>query len=245
MGQLSPVRPWFRDVSAATLRADAFAGLTNATIVLPQGVAFAIIAGLPPEYGFFTAIVVTVVATLWGSSRVMVSGPTTAISAVMFASLSALALPGSGNYIALALLLTLMVGVLQLAAGLAGLGGLIAFISHSVIVGFTAAAAVLIAVSQLGPALGLSGSEGGVIERLSGIVTERGDLNTDAIIISGVTLISLIVSTRIDRRLPGYIIALAVGAIAAQLLNAKAAGVRMFDPLRAALPQFGVPDLHL
>ena len=84
-----------------------------------------------------------------------------------------------------------------------------------------------------------------MIKRLFGIASERGDLNTDAIIIAGVTLVSLIVSTRIDRRLPGYIIALAVGAIAARLLDAEAAGVRMFDPLQAALPQFGVPDLHL
>ncbi|TNF18987.1 MAG: SulP family inorganic anion transporter [Rhodobacteraceae bacterium] len=243
--RLSPLRPWFRDQTPAAWKADALAGLTGATIVLPQGVAFAIIAGLPPEYGLFTAIIVTVVAALWGSSRVMVSGPTTAISAVLFASLSGLALPGSESYIALALVLTLMVGVLQLAAGLAGLGGLIAFISHSVIVGFTAAAAVLIAVSQLGPALGLAGGEGGVLHRLSRIVTEAGGLNIDAVIISAVTLASLILSARISRRLPSYIIALVAGSLAAILLGAEAAGVAMFAPLDAVLPAFRAPDLEI
>lgn len=245
LGRLSPIRPWFRNRTAASWKADALAGLTNATIVLPQGVAFAIIAGLPPEYGLFTAIIVTIVAALWGSSRVMVSGPTTAISAVLFASLSGLALPGSEAYIALALVLTFLVGVLQLAAGLAGLGGLIAFISHSVIVGFTAAAAVLIGVSQLGPALGLSGGEGGVLNRLSGIASEMGGLHTDAVIISAVTLASLIASTRINRRLPGYIIALVAGSFAGFLLDAGESGVTMFAPLNAILPEFGMPELQI
>lgn len=243
--RLSPIRPWFRDQSRASLKADAFAGLTGATIVLPQGVAFAIIAGLPPEYGLFTAIIVTIVAALWGSSRVMVSGPTTAISAVLFASLSGLALPGTEAYIALALVLTFLVGVLQLAAGLAGLGGLIAFISHSVIVGFTAAAAVLIGVSQLGPAMGLTGGTGGVMQRLTHIAAEIGAVNGQAVIIALVTLASVIIFARISRRLPGYIIALVAGALAAIALDAEASGVAMFAPLDAVLPSFGAPELQL
>lgn len=239
--RLSPIRPWIRDQTPASLKADALAGLTGATIVLPQGVAFAIIAGLPPEYGLFTAIIVTVIAALWGSSQVMVSGPTTAISAVLFASLSGLAVPGSEAYIALALVLTLLVGVLQLVAGLAGLGGLIAFISHSVIVGFTAAAAVLIAVSQLGPALGLAAGSGGVLERLVEVAHGIGGLNPGAAVIAAVTLASLIVSTRISRRLPGYIIALAAGSLTALALDAEASGVAMFAPLDAVLPRFEMP----
>lgn len=175
----------------------------------------------------------------------MVSGPTTAISAVLFASLSGFAIAGSEAYIALALVLTLFVGVLQLAAGLAGLGGLIAFISHSVIAGFTAAAAVLIGVSQLGPALGLSGGEGGVLHRLSQIASEIGGLSTDAVIISVVTLASLIASARISRRLPGYIIALVAGSVTAMALGAEASGVKMFAPLDAVLPTFRAPDVQI
>ncbi len=242
---LSLNRPWLRDTGKDGFKADAIAGLTNATIVLPQGVAFAIIAGLPPEYGLFTAIIVTVVAAFWGSSRVMVSGPTTAISAVLFASLSSLALPGSEAYIALALVLTFMVGVLQLAAGLAGLGGLISFISHSVIVGFTAAAAVLIGVSQLGPALGLDGGEGGVMHRLLQVVGNINDLNLDAVIIASVTLVSVTACARISRRLPNYIIGLALGALTGYLLGAQGAGVKMFEPLGAVFPDLRAPDLNI
>lgn len=242
---LSLNRPWFHDPKTGDLKADAIAGLTNATIVLPQGVAFATIAGLPPEYGLFTAIIVTVVAAFWGSSRVMVSGPTTAISAVLFASLSSLALPGSEAYIALALLLTLMVGVLQLAAGLAGLGGLIAFISHSVIVGFTAAAAVLIGMSQFGPALGLENGEGGVMHRVLQVAEHIDDVNLDAIIIAGVTLASVIACARISRRLPNYIIGLVLGAVTGHLLGAQASGVKMFEPLGAVLPALSAPDINV
>ncbi len=242
--RLSPVRPWFRDRSPASIKADALAGLTNATIVLPQGVAFAIIAGMPPEYGLFTAIVVTVVAAIWGSSRVMVSGPTTAISAVLFATLSGLAVPGSGDYIALALTLTFLVGALQLTAGLAGLGGLISYISHSVIVGFTAAAAVLIAVSQLGPALGLSAGEGGVLQRLHQVFQQVRSLDSAALIIAVVTLFTLVLCARISRRLPHYVIALMAGALTAILLGDHAAGVAMFAPLDATLPDLGAPQLQ-
>jgi SulP family sulfate permease len=160
LAMLSPVRPWVANISSKNLKKDALAGLTNAAIVLPQGVAFAIIAGLPPEYGLYTAMVTAIIAVWWGSSAIMVSGPTTAISAILFASLSNVVAPGSAAYISLALTMTFLVGVLQLGAGFARFGGLISFISHSVIVGFTAAAALLIAASQFGGALGIETERG-------------------------------------------------------------------------------------
>ena len=173
MANFSLRRPWFAQVSRGTLRDDALAGLTNAAIVLPQGVAFAVIAGLPPEYGLYTAMITPVIAAIWGAAMVMVSGPTTAISAVMFAALAELAPPGTPVYIQLALTLTIMAGLFQLLAGLFRLGGLISFISHSVMVGFTAAAALLIGASQLGGALGIStDSGGGVIERIARVVCD-------------------------------------------------------------------------
>lgn len=241
--RLSPVRPWMGRVDAASLKADAFAGLTGATIVLPQGVAFAVIAGLPPQYGLFTAMIVTVVAAIWGSSMVMVSGPTTAISAVIFASLAPLAVPGSADYITLALTLTLLVGLIQLTAGLCGLGELIAFISHSVIVGFTAAAALLIFVSQLAPALGIGSASGGVLHRLSGLAESLGEANTTAVLIAVITIGVLLGSNRVSSRLPSYIIALAAGALAGIVLDARAAGIEHFAPLGAVVPGLSVPDL--
>ena len=136
------------------MRADALAGLTGAIVVLPQGVAFATLAGMPPEYGLYGAMVPCVVAALFGSSRLMVTGPATAISLTTLALIAPLATPGSPHYIALVLTLTFLVGALQLALGLARAGRLIDFVPHSVIVGFTAGAAILIINSQIGPFLG-------------------------------------------------------------------------------------------
>lgn len=133
-----PMMRWWPMVDQRSLRADALAGLTGTIILVPQAVAYASIAGLPPEYGLYTAIVPVIVSALFGSSLHLVSGPTAALSIVIFATLSPLAEPGSTAYIQLALTLTLMSGVLMLLMGLARLGFLVNFISHSVVLGFTA-----------------------------------------------------------------------------------------------------------
>ncbi len=138
------------------VQSDFWAGLTGATVVLPQGVAFATLAGMPPQYGLYAAMVPCVVAALWGSSRVMVTGPANAISLTTLALVAPLAIPGSPDYVALVLSLTFMVGVLQLTIGISGLGRLVEKVPHAVILGFTIGAAVLIANSQVGTALGLS-----------------------------------------------------------------------------------------
>ncbi|WP_051588207.1 SulP family inorganic anion transporter [Actibacterium mucosum] len=231
-----------KNVTRGSIQADLMAALTNAAIVMPQGVAFAIIAGLPPEYGLYTAMITAAIAGFWGSSMIMVSGPTTAISAVLFATLAPFAEPESHAYVMLALTLTIMIGVLQIAAGMARLGGLISFISHSVIVGFTAAAALLIAASQLGPALGITTERGGgVVERVLRVLEHIGDINLTALIIAAATLASIVISQRISRRIPAYLVALAVGALSGQLLNAKDAGIAFFSALPSVWPAVSIP----
>ncbi|MGL4185437.1 MAG: SulP family inorganic anion transporter, partial [Thiotrichaceae bacterium] len=138
---LFPFLQWLPKVTKRDLRADFIAGLTGAIVVLPQGVAFATIAGMPPQYGLYAGMIPAIVAALFGSSRQLVSGPTTAASVVLFSALSIHATPGSADYVVLALTLTFMVGVFELALGLARMGSLVNFISHSVVVGFTAGAA--------------------------------------------------------------------------------------------------------
>jgi SulP family sulfate permease len=150
-----PFLRWGRNLTQDTVKSDLIAGLTGAAIVLPQGVAFAAIAGMPPEYGLYTSMIPAIIAALFGSSWHLVSGPTTAASIVMFSSLSLIAAPGSQEYISLAITLAFMVGILQLAMGFIRLGALVNFISHSVIVGFTAGAACLIAAKQAKTFLGI------------------------------------------------------------------------------------------
>ena len=155
MKSLFPFLVWYRFITAETLKADLLAGLTGAVIVLPQGVAFATIAGLPPEYGLYTAMVTPVIAALFGSSYHLISGPTTAISIVVFSAISRHVDPGSAEFVSMALTLTFLAGVYQLAFGLARLGSLVNFVSHTVVIGFTAGAAILIATSQMKHVLGI------------------------------------------------------------------------------------------
>ena len=130
---------------------DLVAGLTGTIIVIPQAVAFAIIAGLPPIYGFYTAMVTPIVAALFGSSYHLISGPTTAISIVVYATISEFADPETQlqTYLNLTLVLTFVAGSIQLAMGFARMGKLVNFVSHSVVIGFTAGAGILIAFKQL------------------------------------------------------------------------------------------------
>src|SRR5688572_16088893 len=144
-----PFLRWWPMVTRETLHADLVAGLIAAVIVLPQGVAFATLAGMPPEYGLYAAMVPAVLAALFGSSWHVISGPTNAISLVVFATMSPLAEPGGPEYVRLVLTLTLLTGAIQLAMGIARMGMLVNFISHTVIVGFTAGAALLIIASQV------------------------------------------------------------------------------------------------
>ncbi len=155
--RIFPALSWIKSYNLQYLIKDALAALTNAVLVLPQAIAFAYIAGLPPEYGLYTAIITPIFAALWGSSHHLISGPTTAISLLVFASLSQIAEPFSTEYIALAIALTFWVGLVQVFLALVRAGHLLNFISHSVLVGFTSAAGILILVSQFSGLLGLSG----------------------------------------------------------------------------------------
>jgi len=244
--RLMPFLKWMRQSNVESLRADAFAGFTNAAIVLPQGVAFAVIAGLPPEYGLYTAMITAVIAALFGSSMVMVSGPTTAISAVFFATLQPFAEPNTDLFVAYALLLTVMVGLVQIIAAVARLGAMVAFVSHSVMIGFTAAAAILIGVSQLAGVLGVEVEPGGtVVERVIRVYNAADSANIIAISIAAATFATLILVQRISNKLPGFLIALTVASLLGIALNAEEAGVRMVGALPSVVPSFQIPHVSL
>jgi len=244
--RLLPFLRWWPLVNRKTLKADLVAGLTGAVVVLPQGVAFALIAGLPPVYGLYTAMVPPIIAGLFGSSRHLISGPTTAISIVVFATISKYAEPGSAKFIQMALTLTFLAGVYQLALGLARMGTLVNFISHSVVVGFTAGAAVLIATSQLKHYFGMHIPSGesflhtwqlivGQIQQANGYVTG----------IATLTLVSLLVMTRYKPRWPVMLIGMVLGSLVAMLIGAESKGIRLVGELPQQLPPLSLPDLHL
>ena len=240
---------WWPRVSRETWRGDLIAGLTGAIVVLPQGVAFATIAGLPPEYGLYSAIVPAVIAALFGSSWHLVSGPTTAISIVVFSVVSPLAEPGSAEFISLALTLTFMVGAIQLAMGLARMGTLVNFISHTVVIGFTAGAAILIATSQLKNFFGLAIPRGASFARtISALLEQAGEISPYVTAVGVITLLTGILFRRFLPRFPYLIAAMLVGSLAGVAIGslfgpAAAAAIRTVGALPGTLPPLSHPAL--
>jgi SulP family sulfate permease len=242
--KLFPFLRWRSFVTKRTLRADLLSGITGAIIVLPQGVAFAIIAGLPPEYGLYSAIVPAIIAALFGSSFHLISGPTTAISIVIFTSLSPLADPMSTEYIRMALTLTFLAGLFQLMLGLARLGALVNFVSHSVVVGFTAGAAILIVTSQLSNVIGIAAiKKHSFIHVLADIVRRLPETNLYVLGIALTTLSTAVLFKVFLPRWPGMLIAMICGSVISLLLNGAEHGVRLVGPLPGRLPPLSMPEL--
>jgi len=234
---LLPFMQWWPRVTRRTFRADLLAGLTGAVVALPQGVAFAAIAGMPPEYGLYAGMVPAIVAALFGSSWHLVSGPTTAASIVLFSVLSAHATPGSAEYVQLALTLTMMVGLIQLGMGLARLGSLVNFISHSVVVGFTAGAAILIAASQLKHFLGISLPRGGhLFQTLYAVSSQWAAINPYATAVGLITMISGLLVRRYRPEFPYMIASMLVGSGAAVLFSWYLGPEKVMIPTVGALP---------
>lgn len=241
-----PFLRWWGFVGWDTLRNDLLAGLTGAVIVLPQGVAFAMIAGLPAEYGLYTAIVPPIIAALFGSSLHLISGPTTAISIVVFSTLSPLAEPGTAEFIQMALTLTLLAGMYQLVLGLARMGTLVNFVSHSVVVGFTAGAAILIATSQFRHVFGLILPKGGsFLNTWRNILSEIEHINLYVLLVAIVTLMCAVVFKAVRPRWPGLLFAMIVGSLASLALGGAEHGIQLMGRLPARLPPPSLPDFSL
>ena len=244
--KLFPFLQWLSQINHSTLRADLTAGLTGAFIVLPQGVSFALVAGLPAEYGLYTAIIPPVIAALFGSSMHLISGPTTALSIIVFSTLSPLAEPGSAGYISLVLSLTFLAGVFQLAFGLARLGTVLNFVSHSVIVGFTAGAALLISTGQLKYAMGINIPNGSsFLSSWSIIIKSSGQANGYELTIALTTLICGGILKTWRPQWPGLLIAMIIGSVMSILMGGSSHGVRLLGSLPGNLPPLSTPDLSL
>jgi len=246
LNAIFPFLTWFKLITKESIKADFIAGLTGAVIVLPQGVAFATIAGLPPEYGLYTAMVTPVIAALFGSSFHLVSGPTTAISIVVFSAISHHAEPGTPEFLSLTLTLTFLAGVYQLAFGLARLGALVNFVSHTVVIGFTAGAAILIATSQMKHITGISIPKGeSFLHTWIDLFQNFGNINGYLIIIALATLITALLSKKIAPKLPNLLIGMVIGSIIALLFKGLTSDIKLVGEIPAQLPPLSMPELSL
>jgi SulP family sulfate permease len=247
MSALARLFPWVREVDGRVLRTDALAGLLGAVLVLPQAIAFAALAGLPPSYGLATAVLPCIVAALFGSSRHVMSGPTNANSLVLAAMLAPLAVVGSPGYIQLVLVVTVLVGVMQLAIGALRLGTLAHFISPAALRGFTGGAALLIAVHALKDLLGIVLPAGrSALEVLAQLVQRAWQFNPAALAVGVATVAVALGVRRLWPRAPHMLMGMLAGGLMAAALARWAHGwhpVEVVGVVPDAWPRWQPPEL--
>lgn len=241
------------DYSWDTFRRDLFAGTTVAAVAVPQAIAYAMIFGMPAEYGLYTAIVMTVVGSLLASSKQLINGPTNVISLAMLSALSAVpSVILKDRWIEAAILMAFLVGCLQTAIALMRLGDLSRYISHAVIVGFTAGASVLLILDQLKNALGLSEPAGlkhaPFLKRFWVTMTEGGSMNWVSLAIAVGTIAVTLGLRSVNRKfkiiLPDLLLAIVVSGFVVWLFGLGSGfGVKLVDKVPPKLPGFGTPLL--
>jgi len=239
LSELAPFIPWMRNYRKSFLRNDITAGLTVAVVAIPASMAFALIAGLPVQIGLYASIVPTILGSLWGSSAHLITGPTTAVSFLVLAALDRLAEPGSGQFVELAFALALVVGLTQAGLGIARLGVFLNFISHSVILGFSAGAAVLIAFEQLPNFVGLKISKKGpLVGMLVNVIGNLHHLHILTLALGVLTIIVIVLVKRFRPGWPGTLIAMIVSGGLVGVFNLSARGVAVVGSIPRSLPPF-------
>lgn len=219
------------------LRADVIAALTVAIVMLPQAIAFALIAELPPQMGLYGAIVASVIGALWGSSHQLQSGPSNTTSLLVLSVLLGVASPGTPEYLAAAGIMALLVGLFRLLAGLARLGMVVNFVSNAVVVGFTAGAGVLILSTQLRHLLRLAIPSSPLLSQtLLDVGRHLAETHWPSLIIGLGTLALIVLLGRINRKLPGPLIAMVAASLLVGVLGLDRAGVRVVGELPRGLP---------
>ncbi|GBF33047.1 sulfate permease [Desulfocucumis palustris] len=226
-------------------RFDFIAALTVAVVALPQSMAYAMIAGVDPAYGLYSAIVLAILGSVFGSSNHLATGPTNAVS-LLISSYMAVYL-GQGNFLATLFLLTFMVGAIQFAMGALKLGKLVNYVSHSVIVGFTAGAGVIIALGQLNALLGISLSQGkhSTLEKVMLTFENMDKMNNYALLLGIFTILVIIVSKKISKNIPGALLGIIFSVVLVMLMGLDKYGIKMAGEIPSAIPPFSMISLNL
>ena len=224
------------------LRADFMAGLTVALVLIPQSMAYAQLAGLPAYYGLYAAFLPVAVAALWGSSNQLGTGPVAVVSLLTASSLAVLAAPGSDQFIALAIMLSLVVGIIQLLLGVFKLGVIVNFLSHPVIVGFTNAAAIIIGLSQVSKLFGVPmGRSEHFINDIVGVLKQLGDTHLPTLAMGILAIALMWAIKKYAPKLPGVLIAVVVTTLLSWSIgferNANGSLEQIADPQLQAVVQ--------
>ena len=241
MKKFLPILSWLPGYKKEYLSGDFSAGLTVGVMLIPQGMAYAMIAGLPPVYGLYAALVPQVVYAIFGTSRQLGVGPVAMDSLLVAAGVSVIAEAGSQNYISLAILLAFMMGVTQLALGLFRMGFLVNFLSKPVISGFTSAAALIIALNQLKHFVGVDLSGSNVFTILYEAILKFGEFNWISLVMGTVGILILKNIKKLHKAIPGALVAVVLGIIVVKIFNLNAHEVKIVGKVPEGLPHFSIP----
>jgi SulP family sulfate permease len=237
-----PILAWLRRYDIDDVRGDLAAGATTAVMLVPQGMAYATVAGLPPVVGLYASTVPLLAYALLGSSRHLAVGPVAIDSLLVFAAVGSVAQPGSEGFVAYAALLAAMVGGLQVLMAVGGLGFLANFLSRPVVVGFASAAAVIIAVNQLGALLGFELPRGeGFLGVVVAAVRGFGNVHGPTVGVGAGTVVFLVLLRLWKPRAPRALFAVMLGLLLAWVLDLAREGVRVVGDIPAGLPSMSLP----
>jgi len=241
-----PFLLWLKDYGGTAFRSDLVAGLTVAVVLIPQAMAYAMLAGLPPVYGLYAGAVTPFIAALWGSLRQLATGPIAIMSLLVLTTLTPIAQPGSPEFIELALLLSLLVGCLYFLVGIFRMGQVMAFISHSAVRGFTAAAALIIIATQLPHFLGISVSRHEFIfPMLLEIIRGLPGFHWPTTLIGLFSFILIYGLKRYRPQLPAGLLALVSTSLVIYFFNLNESGIVIIGQIPSGLPRFHLPGLDI
>jgi SulP family sulfate permease len=239
-----PAHRWAHGYSRSDLNGDVSAGLTIGAMLVPQAMAYALLAGLPPQVGLYAATLPVLVYALLGTSRQLAVGPVAIVSLLTATALGELAPTGTTGYLAAAALLALLVGLIHVVLGVARLGWVVNFLSHSVLVGFTSAAAVIIGLSQVKHLLGVQVPRSDHIhETLTELARELSETQTATVLVGLGSIATIVVLRRVSKRLPGALIVVVGATIVSSLANLPERGVQTVGNIPSGLPGFALPDV--
>ncbi|MEZ4886842.1 MAG: solute carrier family 26 protein [Chitinophagales bacterium] len=242
MKKYFPFLDWMFNYKRADLSGDLTAGLTVGVMLIPQGMAYSMLAGLPPIYGLYASTIPLIIYALFGTSRQLAVGPVAMVALLISSGVGALAELGSTEFISLAILLALMVGMIQLSMGVFRLGFVVNFLSHPVIAGFTSAAALIIGFSQLKHLLGFKIEGGKVHELLVNVFQNLDKINYPTLTIGVLAIATLLIVKKVNRKIPGPLIVVLLGIAAVFGFNMAEVGVKIVKEVPSGLPVFGIPE---
>ncbi|APG66195.1 sodium-independent anion transporter [Tenacibaculum todarodis] len=243
--KLIPILEWLPNYNTSQFKGDFIAGITVAIVLIPQGIAYALIAGLPPIYGLYCALVPQIIYAVFGSSRQVAIGPVAIDSLIVASGVSALALAGSESYIAIAILLALIVGAIQFLMGVFRLGFIVNFLSKPVITGFTSALALIIGANQFKNLLGVDFIQSDQIHILiQDIWQQIATFNFNTSVIGLITVVIIIAFRKVNKKLPSALFVVILGILIMYYFGKNLIDVSIVKEIPSGLPKFTMPEIE-